>query len=168
MSTSRFLRYGGPTVLFLVLVIGSLAVAQGGVVAVKDSPEGHRDAYYRERAYPLDSIPRGAHQRAVQSVFGLRSTPAMVLGAISGGWRAVGPTPIAPQATFYNGRGPTGGRVNSIAVDPRNSGVVYVGTARGGVWKTTDGGSNWRPMTDAECALAINVVVLDRINPDIV
>ena len=37
------------------------------------------------------------------------------------------------------------GRVTSIAVDPSDpsGNTYYVGTANGGVWKTTDGGASW-------------------------
>ena len=39
-----------------------------------------------------------------------------------------------------NGRG--------VAYDPRDGNVVYVAAAQGGVWKTTDGGLVWAPLTD--------------------
>src|SRR5262245_5036982 len=37
------------------------------------------------------------------------------------------------------------GRVTSVAVDPSDpsGNTYYVGSANGGVWKTTDGGSSW-------------------------
>ena len=37
------------------------------------------------------------------------------------------------------------GRVTSVAVDPSDpsGNTYYVGTANGGVWKTTDGGTSW-------------------------
>ena len=41
--------------------------------------------------------------------------------------------------------GTVSGRVTGIAVDPSDpsGNTYYVGTANGGVWKTTDGGSSW-------------------------
>ncbi len=37
------------------------------------------------------------------------------------------------------------GRVTSVAVDPSDpsGNTYYVGSANGGVWKTTDGGTSW-------------------------
>ena len=37
------------------------------------------------------------------------------------------------------------GRVTSVAVDPSDpsGNTYYVGTANGGVWKTTNGGTSW-------------------------
>lgn len=40
--------------------------------------------------------------------------------------------------------GPEGNRVSSIIGEPGNPNVVYIGAADGGIWKTSDGGTNWR------------------------
>ncbi len=53
----------------------------------------------------------------------------------------------------------------SMAVDPRDGNVVYAGTASGGVWKTVDGGVNWKPLTDDQPSLSIGSLVLDKNNP---
>ena len=44
-----------------------------------------------------------------------------------------------------SGTGAGSGRVAGIAVDPSDpsGNTYYVGTANGGVWKTTDGGTSW-------------------------
>ena len=36
--------------------------------------------------------------------------------------------------------GPFGGWVRTVAVNPRNAGTVYAGTAYGGLFKSTEGG----------------------------
>jgi hypothetical protein len=43
---------------------------------------------------------------------------------------------------------PVSGRVTGIATDPNNPSTIYIAAAGGGVWKTTDGGTNWAPQTD--------------------
>src|SRR5438093_12301135 len=40
------------------------------------------------------------------------------------------------------------GRVMTIAVDPSNKAVIYIGAASGGVWKTLNGGASWQPIFD--------------------
>ena len=55
-----------------------------------------------------------------------------------------------------NERAPVCGRVTAIALDPLDpDNTIYIGTAMGGVWKTTDGGVNWIPKTDFKESLAI-------------
>ena len=41
------------------------------------------------------------------------------------------------------GGGPPGGEVNALAIDPSNPATLYAGTERGGVFKSTNGGSSW-------------------------
>lgn len=53
-----------------------------------------------------------------------------------------GTTLTIPQNTWST-RGPEGGSINALAVDPINRNIVYVGVARGGVYKSTDGGVHW-------------------------
>jgi photosystem II stability/assembly factor-like uncharacterized protein len=49
-------------------------------------------------------------------------------------WRLIGPF--------------RGGRVTSVAGDPKDPATFYFGACAGGVWKTQDGGLHWRPMSD--------------------
>jgi photosystem II stability/assembly factor-like uncharacterized protein len=63
---------------------------------------------------------------------------------------------------------PNSGLVNAMAVDPTNSNVVYLAAAGGGVWKTTDGGQAWTPLTDNQPSLEIDSLALDPLNPDVV
>lgn len=78
-------------------------------------------------------------------------------------WTLIGPRPT----TNVIGANPTSGRVSALVVDPRNNNVVYLGAASGGVWKTTDGGSNWTPLTDGlDGAFAIGALAIDPSNPD--
>jgi len=46
-------------------------------------------------------------------------------------------------------RVPPPGRTTALAIDPTNTQVIYAGAAEGGVWKTTNGGTTWTPLTDA-------------------
>ena len=62
----------------------------------------------------------------------------------------------------------TSGRVMTVAVHPKNVGVIYVGTASGGLWKTTSGGASWQPVFDKEGSYSIGWVTLDPNNPNIV
>jgi len=54
-------------------------------------------------------------------------------------WTELGPSPIS---------GGFNGRVSSIACSSTDGNKIYIGGADGGVWKTTNGGSNWNVLTD--------------------
>jgi photosystem II stability/assembly factor-like uncharacterized protein len=58
-----------------------------------------------------------------------------------------------------------GGRVTAVAGVPSNPRLFYMGAAGGGVWKTTDTGARWEPMTDGQIGVgtigAIDVALSD-------
>ena len=62
----------------------------------------------------------------------------------------------------------TSGRVVTIAVDPANTAVFYVGAASGGVWKTVNAGTTWTPVFDAQGSYSIGCVTLDPKSPNVV
>ena len=80
-----------------------------------------------------------------------------------GSWTSIGPQPTSAGTIFV-----TSGSVNSIAIDPRNSKTIYVGSAEGGVWKTTNGGTTWKSLTDSQPSLANGAIALDPSNSEIV
>ncbi|CAL2060291.1 T9SS type A sorting domain-containing protein [Tenacibaculum sp. 190524A05c] len=55
------------------------------------------------------------------------------------------------------------GRVNAVAVDPNNSNTYYAGTPAGGIWKSTDAGANWTPLTDYLPQIGVSGIA---INPN--
>jgi photosystem II stability/assembly factor-like uncharacterized protein len=152
-----------------LLAIGALAVLPLPALAQRgeereDNPRLRMEDFYRRRAYPFDRIPAGALQRARAQarVMRLSLLSAAAPPPISGTqWEALGPTSIPISGTSI-------GRIATVALDPTNSDVVYIGGAQGGVWKTTDGGANWTPLTDNECSLAMGSIAIDPVDPNIV
>ena len=57
------------------------------------------------------------------------------------------------------------GRVSDIELHPKNSNVVLIGSAGGGVWKSQDGGVRFTSIFDGYCQ-SIGVVTMDPNNPD--
>lgn len=59
-------------------------------------------------------------------------------------WKELGPTaPDLPnESSVWNGIG----RVNTFKFSPGNGNVIWLGSAQGGIWKTTDGGGSWLPI----------------------
>jgi len=62
----------------------------------------------------------------------------------------------------------TSGRVVDVAIHPTNQSIRLVAVASGGVWKTTNAGTTWRPVFDNEGSYSIGTVEFDKNNPMIV
>ena len=60
------------------------------------------------------------------------------------------------------------GRIRCLAIHPTNPNIVYAGAADGGVWKTTDAGQGWMPLTDDKDSLSIGALTIDPSAPDTV
>jgi len=76
-----------------------------------------------------------------------------LLGSIITPLSAQKPTPLDTalySALKWREIGPfRGGRVTAVAGHEHEPAVYYFGATGGGVWKTTDAGSNWAPVTDS-------------------
>ena len=66
------------------------------------------------------------------------------------------------------GPGGMSGRVTAIDVNLRNTDEFYIGTASGGLWKTTNGGTNFTPVFDDQKVAGIGALAIDPSNPDVV
>ena len=82
--------------------------------------------------------------------------------------RSVGGGADGLAALHFRPLGPEGNRVASIIGEPGNSSVVYIGAANGGIWKTTDGGTNWAPIFDGEDVSAIGALAMAPSAHDVV
>jgi photosystem II stability/assembly factor-like uncharacterized protein len=72
---------------------------------------------------------------------------------LAGAWRELGPNPILS--------GPYTGRCSAIVASPTDPNKYWVGGASGGVWRTTDGGLTWTPLTDDMPTNQIGALAID-------
>jgi photosystem II stability/assembly factor-like uncharacterized protein len=61
-----------------------------------------------------------------------------------------------------------GGRIDDFGVVESNPNIVYVGTASGGVWKTTNNGTTWEPIFDKESVSTIGDIAIAPSDPSVV
>jgi len=132
-------------------------------LSAQRGPEERREWFYGQRGYPGGHAPAGARLNALWETE-RKLPPAAGWATADNGseWTFKGPQPTGPGLVA------TSGRVTALAVDPRNPHTVYLGAAAGGVWKTTNGGVHWTPLTDTQPSLATGSIALDPSNPDIV
>ncbi len=76
----------------------------------------------------------------------------------------------AGSTATWTERGPGNfsGRVTSIAVDPNNINIIYVGTAGGGVFKTLNKGTSWTAVTETLPNLTITRVAMSANNSSVI
>jgi photosystem II stability/assembly factor-like uncharacterized protein len=75
-------------------------------------------------------------------------------------WAPMGPSPISENGNKDNGL------VSAIAINPYNPNVIFIGTAGGGVWRTSDGGVNWEPIFDRQLSLGVGEPGALAIDPN--
>ena len=64
--------------------------------------------------------------------------------------------------------GPNGNRVAAVAGAAGDPLVAYAGAASGGIWKTENGGTSWRPVFDREHVSAIGALAVSESSPNVV
>src|SRR5258708_31810305 len=115
----------------------------------RDDHQRERDEwFYSQRSYPRAQIPAGARlnaiaeikriDRAVRAIHQRPPAAAAIDASLAATldastWTSIGPRPTDLGSTYV-----TAGRVNAIAIDPRDNNVVSMGAPDGGGCKTTD------------------------------
>lgn len=120
----------------------------------------------RRAGGPGKPIPAGAYEAAVQQLQQTQKDRNVLRSPTAAtSWVSVNPTGM-----FYNRTGANyiSGRTNSIAFHPSDANTFYIGAAGGGVWKTTDGGVHFLPMTDNLSALTCGAIAVDPLDPNVV
>jgi photosystem II stability/assembly factor-like uncharacterized protein len=66
------------------------------------------------------------------------------------------------------GPGTMSGRITAIeGVNTENGKLLYIGTAGGGIWKTTNAGASFKPIFDKYCQ-SIGSIAIDQQNPKVI
>jgi hypothetical protein len=114
------------------------------------SGEDRNFDWYRKRAFPNEYIDPAAYTNALEEA---KKLPVYRLEGRQNGqsntdWQLLGPSKI-------------GGRVTALATHPTDPNTFYVGSAAGGVWKTTDHGTTWKALTDNFSAISVGCITID-------
>src|SRR5687768_1642866 len=91
-------------------------------------------------------------------------------GSAQRGGGPAGPQqPGTPEPLKFRYMGPAAaGRIASVAGVPGDPATYYLGSASGGVWKTTNGGSTFEPIFDDQPVAAIGSIAVADSDPNIV
>ena len=151
--------------------------AAGAASAVK----ARNDWFYRGRVVhsrPSAELRRKAYEAKLrlrqQHGAAVLANPNAQGSLSSGSWTALGPVPLASDAT---GNGTqdyhqVAGRATAVVIDPADAtgNTVYIAGAQAGVWKSTNAANatanavTWTPMTDGQATLSIGALAIQPGN----
>lgn len=109
------------------------------------------DWFEMQRAYPFDEIPYAERLQSLEYVKNFMSKDK----SINSNWTLAGPINIE-------------GRITTAAIDPVNPQIVYIGSANGGVWKSTNFCQTWTSIFDNQNTSSIGALVIDPVNTNII
>ncbi len=76
-------------------------------------------------------------------------------GPVHGGWTSLGP-------------GAIGGRTRALLIHPTDPNTMYAAAVTGGIWKSTDAGQHWIPLTDGLPNLTFSTLAFDPKDPKVI
>ncbi|WP_417910102.1 VPS10 domain-containing protein [Candidatus Electronema sp. PJ] len=106
--------------------------------------KNHHDDYQKLERFQQDYYRKNANKRVQHT----------------GNWQDLGPT-------YWNatsGWNPGVGRITSLAVDENNNNHIIIGANTGGVWKTTNKGQTWTPISDKFSTMDVGALAMDQQN----
>lgn len=110
------------------------------------------DWFFRQRAFPFESINHNAYLLAIKSAE-LKRMETVNREEVE--WDFAGPTNIE-------------GRITDIELSTDSPQAIYIGAASGGVFKSTNQGADWLPIFDIASSLSIGDIAISPSNSDVV
>ncbi|MFT5266114.1 MAG: photosystem II stability/assembly factor-like uncharacterized protein, partial [Polaribacter sp.] len=119
-----------------------------------DQKHEPNEEFFLQRSYPDGKFSIDAYSRGLKEA---KQSAALSrdINGFDETWTTQGP-------------GNIGARANTVVANPQDENIMYAGFAKGGVFKTTDGGLSWNPIFDDQVFLSIGDIVLDPNDPNIV
>ncbi len=105
----------------------------------------------------MDAMPQysTAQKRFLPSRNELKVSRTETASEALGTWTSLGP-------------GNVGGRTRALLIHPTSPNVMYAAGVAGGVWKSTNSGALWQPLTDLMTNIAVSCLAFDPNNPNVI
>ena len=154
-----------------------LATSPGTLAAQEPAPGSDwENWFFGQRMYGLGYIPQDGLADAVDQRDNAQSSQFFSTSTTRSGLSTAAPGSRITEGSWFP-LGPGGmnsslvdmvsGRVASLAIDPLNPSTVYIAAAGGGVWKSTNRGGLWTPLTDRLPSLASGAVAVDPFTGEV-
>ncbi|MEW6213417.1 MAG: hypothetical protein AB1631_34300, partial [Acidobacteriota bacterium] len=133
----------------------------------QEEPEARSEWFISQRAYPFDTVSAEARREAWESVrHQKQADDDDISPAASNTWQHIGPSPTT--SAYLSAWGMTSGRINAVAVSNANSQIIIIGSSTGGLWRSTNGGASFAPVSDDQVDLAVGSLSFSKSDPQIV
>ncbi len=118
---------------------------------------------FKRRLAPFYHFPSGSWRiKALLAAKALVPHSSKGLPLVSYQWKLLGPK------AYYDGSDVDSGRATAIWSDPADKNHILLGTAGGGVWKTTDQGVTWTPIFNGPATMSIGSLAVDPNNLQVI
>lgn len=82
-------------------------------------------------------------------------------------WKELGP--FAAPENKLSSRSSGVGRINCVRFHPSSGGVIYIGSASGGIWKSTDDGETWKNLNETQfLSMGVSDIAISKSQPNII
>ncbi len=108
------------------------------------------EGFWDQRNYPETKFDYKSYHKNLREL-----TSSVVTRSTTGQWEVQGP-------------GNIGARINTIAVHPSNSEIIFLGFSQGGLFRTENGGDSWEAVFDDRAYMAISDIEFDPNDPEII
>lgn len=127
--------------------------------------DGRDEWFWSLRSWPSEARPYDKvaqlHERLLDYLHRSSAFATASNSPLGGAWRPLGPNGLWVFQI-------ESGRIAAILPATRPGGAMYAGTASGGVWRSTDNGITWTPLTDNQCMLTTGAMARDPSNPNLI
>lgn len=136
----------------------------------QDQPQEAMNFYWAKRSpngqgMSISQLEEAAAAAARLPVYS--SALGRVLGGASPAVRSVTGASTLNGSWQPHGPGNIGGRSRELLISYKNENVMWTAGVAGGIWKSTDGGASWQPKGDLLVNIAVNSIVQDSKQPDV-
>lgn len=153
--------------LLAASLASSLAASRARAQRVNEPEDvnGRDEWFWSMRSWPSTERPYEAmwrlHEHLLDYLHRAAAFTDATTAPLGGAWRSIGPNGVWTSQI-------ESGRIAAILPATTPGGPMYVGTASGGVWRSTDDGFTWTPLTDTQCALTTGAMARDPSSASIV
>ena len=148
------------------------AGAKEGLKGAGADMPGEAMDYFIKRRLPEGEtelpMERYLEAQAAMQEMPLYSTASNRMVASRAALKSLAPEQQRLGTWTWLGPGNIGGRTRSIIFNPQDPNVIYAGAVTGGVFKSTNAGQSWTPLTDLIAHVSVSSLAMEPNNPNVI